>query len=199
MPMRAFYCEWFAFLYSARPGIIAFPYQGAIIMAEKDRSSLLRLFVAHYAELTGYLTRRLGSPGQASEVAHDTYLRLQGLNSAPEIDNPRAYLYRVADNIALDRLRAEGRRARLLVQDDSADEQPSDAPSAETVLEHKERLRLLAVAIDELPPRCREVFLLHKIDGLSHGEIAKRLGISRSMAEKHVMRALAYCRDRLVT
>jgi RNA polymerase sigma-70 factor (ECF subfamily) len=166
-------------------------------MAEKDRSSLLRLLVAHYEELTGYLTRRLGSQSSAKDVVHDTYLRLQALGAVPDVDNPRAYLYRVADNIALDRLRAEGRRMRRFVHDEQLHERPSNAPSAETTLEHKQRLHLLALAIDELPPRCREVFLLHKFDGLSHAEIAERLGITRSMAEKHVMKALAHCRDRL--
>lgn len=167
-------------------------------MAENDRSSLLRLLVAHYEELTAYLTRRLGSPGSANDVLHDTYLRLQGLGAVPDIENPRAYLYRVADNIALDRLRAEGRRERWQVHDEQIQRQPSEDPSAEIVLEHKQRLQLLAQAIAELPPRCREAFLLHKLDGLTHSQIAGRLGISRSMVEKHVMKALAHCRDRLV-
>lgn len=168
-------------------------------MAEQDRSSLLRLLVAHYDELAGYLTRRLGSAGSASDVLHDTYLRLQALGAVPGLDNPRAYLFRIADNIALDRVRADLRRQRRFVHDETAEQRPSEAPSAEAVLEHKQRLRLLAAAIAELPPRCREVFLLHKRDGLSHGEIARRLGISRSAVEKHVMKALAHCRDRLVS
>lgn len=68
----------------------------------------------------------------------------------------------------------------------------------DAALERRERLRLLAHAIAELPPRRREVFLLHKIDGLSHSQVAERLGISRSKVEKHVMKALAHCRDRLL-
>jgi len=168
-------------------------------MAESDRSSLLRLLVSHYEELTGYLTRRLGSAGAASDVVHDTYLRLQGLGAVPDLDNPRAYLYRVADNIALDRLRRDGRRDRRFASGDLLADLPSDAPTAEESMAREQRLRLLARAIDELPARRREVFLLHKIDGLSHGEVARRLGISRSMVEKHVMRALAHCRDRLTT
>ena len=166
-------------------------------MAEQDRSKLLSLLVAHYDELRGSLMRRFGSAGAASDTLHDTYVRLQRLQTVPDLDNPRAYLFRVANNIALDRLRTARREERHLVADELAQEEASTEPSAEVVLEQKERLRLLAVAIEELPPRCREVFLLHKIDGLSHGQIAERLGISRSMVEKHVMKALAHCRDRL--
>lgn len=169
----------------------------AAAMAEKDRSSLLKLLVLHYEELTRYFSRRLGSPGSASEVVHDTYLRLEALGQVPDIANQRAYLYRVASNIALDRQRADSRRRKWQVSEEPAVEYASPAPLADAALEHKQRLRLLAQAVQELPPRCREVFLMHKLDGLSHGEIASRLGISRSMVEKHIMRALAHCRDRL--
>lgn len=167
-------------------------------MAEKDRSQLLSLLVAHYEELSGYLTRRFGSAGTASDTLHDIYIRLQRLQTVPELDNPRAYLFRVANNVALDRLRVARRAERRLAPGDLAAEQPSAAPTADVAMEQRERLRLLARAIAELPPRCREAFLMHKIDGLSHSQVAERLGISRSMVEKHVMKALAHCRDRLL-
>ncbi len=170
-------------------------------MAEKDRSHLLALLVTHYEELSSYLTRRFGAAGAgtADDTLHDTYLRLQGLRAVPELDNHRAYLFRVANNIALDRLRAVRRDQQRQGSDDTGLEQANVAPMADAALEQRERLQLLARAIAELPPRCREAFLLHKIDGLSHSEVAERLGISRSMVEKHVMKALAHCRDRMVS
>lgn len=168
-------------------------------MAEEDRSRLLDLLIAHYEELSGYLTRRFGLAGTADDALHDIYIRLQRLQAVPELDNPRAYLFRVASNVALDRLRVARRAERRLVSGDLAADQPSTALTADAAMEQRERLRLLARAVAELPPRCREVFLLHKIDGLSHSQVAAQLGISRSMVEKHVMKALAHCRDRLVT
>lgn len=167
-------------------------------MAGNDRTSLVRLLVSHYSELTRHLSRRLGSPQCASDVVHDTYLRLQGLKAVPDMDNPRAYLFRMADNLAIDRLRAQGREGRRRDGEEVLAVQPSETPDAEASADYRQRLRLLARAVDELPPRCREVFLMHKMDGLGHAEIARRLGISRSAVEKHVMRALAHCRDRLV-
>ncbi|TWA76343.1 RNA polymerase sigma-70 factor (ECF subfamily) [Azospirillum brasilense] len=169
----------------------------AHVMAERDRSSLLGLLIDHYEEMTGHLARRLGSLCLAEDVVQDTYLRLRSLTALPEIDNPRSYLYRMADNIALDRMRAETRRGRRFAPAELGLDRPLDEPDAEATLEHKQRLERLSRALDELPPRCREVFLLHKFDGLSHADIAARLGISRSMVEKHVMKALAHCRDRL--
>ncbi len=167
-------------------------------MAEKDRSHLLDLLVQHYEELSRYLMRRFGPTGAASDTLHDTYVRLQRLQTVPDIDNPRAYLYRVASNIALDRLRSARRDDQRLAPVELAAEHPSTAPTADHVAEQRQRLRRLAQAIQELPPRSREVFLLHKLDGLSHAEVARRLGISRSMVEKHVTKAMAHCRDRLL-
>ena len=60
----------------------------------------------------------------------------------------------------------------------------------------RQELRRLAADIDALPPRCREVFLLVRIDGHSNGEVATRLGISRNMVEKHLIKALLHCRSR---
>lgn len=168
-------------------------------MAESDRSSLLSLLLHHYGEITDYLTRRLGSVSAAQDVAQDAYVRLRDAATVPEVLNARSYLYRLADNLALDHLRATSRRDRREVRVDAAIDRAAEQPDAESALEYKQRLALLARAVDDLPPRCREVFLLHKVEGLSHGEIARRLGISRSMVEKHVMKALAHCRDRVMT
>ncbi len=166
-------------------------------MAEKDRTSLLGLLLVHYQDIIGHLARRLGSPCLAEEAVQDTYLRLHTLGTVPDIDNPRSYLFRMAGNIAVDRIRAESRLGRRFVPVEQGLEQPDEEPAADTALEHKQRLDRLRRALDELPPRCREVFLLHRFDGLSHADIAARLGISRSMVEKHIMKALAHCRDRV--
>ncbi|WP_019643472.1 RNA polymerase sigma factor [Novispirillum itersonii] len=166
--------------------------------APADRASLLGLLIRHYDDLTRRLTRRMGSPAAAQDVVQDTYMRVSSLTNVPDLDNPRAYLYRVAGNIALDHLRAESREARRHLPAEALDGQPSDHPGADAVAEQRQRLARLNAAINDLPERCRAVFLLHKIDGLSHAEIARRLGISRSAVEKHIIRALAHCRDRLV-
>ncbi len=166
-------------------------------MAEKDRASLLGLVAVHYEELVRRLTRRLGNAHAAADVAQETYLRLEGLSTVPDVRNGRAFLFRVADNLAIDHQRGQAARGRYFTAIDDFDHQPSDAPDPETALVHKQRLRRLAQAVAELPPKCREVFLLHKIDGLTYGEIAGRLDISRSAVEKHMIKALAHCRDRV--
>ena len=77
------------------------------------------------------------------------------------------------------------------------EEVPDRSPSAETRIDARERLAILAGAVEELPPRCREVFMLRKVEGLDQAEIARRLGISRNMVEKHLRKALLVCAARL--
>ena len=67
-----------------------------------------------------------------------------------------------------------------------------DAPSPETVAAGRQRLAKLVEALDCLPAKTRTVFRLHKFDGLSHAEVAQRLGISRSSVEKHMIDALKF-------
>jgi len=108
----------------------------------------------------------------------------------PQPDRPAfcpAY-FQAAANVARSRVKQQRRQVRL---DDLARfmELQAEAPDAERALLCRERLTLLGQTIRELPPRCREVFLMSRRDGLSHGEIAARLGISRNMVEKHILGA----------
>lgn len=166
-------------------------------MAAQNRTFLLSAFARHYDELVRRVTRRIGSRTAANDVVQDTFLRIYATSPTAEIASPTSYLFRVADNLAIDHLRQEASRAGVISFDPDQEAVAAREPSPEQALDYKQRLKVLEAAIAELPPRQREVFLLHKFDGLSHGEIADRLGISRSMVEKHVMKALAHCRDRL--
>lgn len=152
-----------------------------------------------YDDLREHLGRRFGSTLLADEAMQETWLKLRVAGKAKTVAKPRAYLYRIATNLALDHLRAE--RARGL----RFGEPPEDEPTApaglgpDALLDARQRLDLVREAVAELPPRCRQVFELHKFDGLPHLEIAERLGISRNMVEKHVIRGLSHCRRRLST
>lgn len=160
------------------------------------KNSLLSALTLHYGELVGHLTRKLGNAASAKDAAQDTYLRLQHVPAEIPIRSPRAYIFRVANNVAIDYLRSETSRARYFTSAEIP-ERALDAPLADKVIDYRQRLAILEQAVAELPDKCREVFLMHKFDGFSHAEIAKELNISRSMVEKHVMKALAHCRDRM--
>ncbi|MGQ0595008.1 MAG: sigma-70 family RNA polymerase sigma factor, partial [Gammaproteobacteria bacterium] len=70
-------------------------------------------------------------------------------------------------------------------------------PTPEDLVLGSEQIRALQAALAELPSLCAEVLLLSRVEGLTHGEIATRLGVSRSLVEKYVIRALNHCRRTL--
>ena len=116
-------------------------------------SPLIASFEAHYDELIRFLTRRTGSVERAADVAQDTYLRLAAnAEHKPEIANPRAYLFRVAGNLAIDRLRQDGRMATRSAPEHHAATVTDPLASPETSLLARERLRLLDETLTTLRP-----------------------------------------------
>jgi RNA polymerase sigma-70 factor (ECF subfamily) len=158
------------------------------------------LIEAHYKELLRFLMSMLHDRHEAQDVAQDAYVRVLASRDAGQaIRDPRPLLYRVARNLLIDRHRRQGVRRHEDI--DAHPEMPaSDAAEPETVMSSHQHVQAMLAAIEALPPRCREAFILHKFDGLSHIEVASRMGISRNAVEKHVIRALLACRacdDRL--
>jgi len=155
------------------------------------------LYLRHHDALRRFLLRLLRCEDAAADVAQDAYLRLIRYAPRQAPANPRAYLFQVAANAARDRLALEQRR-RGTVEGGSVPESAAcTRPDAEAEAMARCRLRALAAVVDELPARCREVFLMSRLDGLGNAEIAARLGISRNMVEKHIIKALMHCRRRL--
>lgn len=165
-------------------------------MAGDSRKNILASFSASYGELLRHLNRRLGADLDADDVLQDTFLRLHSIPADSDIRNPRSYLFRIADNLAMDRIRSRRTLGRYVASADNPDA-VDESPSPESVVDYRQRLARLEQAVAELPDRQRQVFLMHKFDGLSHSEIAGELGITKSAVEKLVMKALAHCRDRL--
>lgn len=155
------------------------------------------LFQQYYGELLRFVTAKLGCRDQAADVVQDTFLRVRAVNDLAGIAQPRAFLYKTALNLMVDLFRRQRVRAEQSTGLDLAEHLQSTAPRQDDAVEAKERVQLLYAAIAELPPRCRQVFLLHKFMDLSHAEIAGRLGISKNMVEKHVMKAMTHCRQRV--
>ncbi len=154
-------------------------------------------FTAMRAELLRFLAARMGSRADADDLMQDLWLRLSALESGP-VANPRAYLFRMAHNIANDLVRERTRRrARDAAWSDNAISESGgmavdDAPSAERALIDKQELARLQGAIRALPERARDVFCRHRLQGESHGEIAATLGISKSAVEKHMANAMRH-------
>lgn len=161
-------------------------------------SGLIASFQEHYEDLLRFLARRTGDVERAADIAQETYLKLAAVK--PEsgiIENRRAYIYRVAGNLAIDQIRRNGRETVWLA-DQEPDEAIADpAPSPERVAIGRDTLRCFDEALNSLPPKARLALLMFRVDGLSHAEIADRLKVSQSMVAKYLAQALRHCRDRL--
>ena len=150
-------------------------------------------FFEHYEELIGTWTRRLKNRQQAEDLAHDTFVRVLESDSAA-VEQPRAYLHQTARNIAVDAYRREDRRAAM-EQDAIHGSPPTGDP--EHFMHAIQLADSIERALSELPINCRKVFVWQKIEGLTQAEIAERLGLSKNMVEKYMIRTLRHLRDRL--
>ncbi len=168
-------------------------------MLSHDHSelSLPASFLNCYDELARFLTRKLGCKDLAAELVHETYVRIMTAQPTEPITNPRAFLFKTAANLAIDHQRKAGYRTTVNSDGEHSIEIVDPAPSAETMVFNKQQIDVLMQAVGELPPKCREVFILHKFKHLSYAEVAKRLEISRSTVVKHMVKALDYCKRRV--
>jgi RNA polymerase sigma-70 factor (ECF subfamily) len=155
------------------------------------------LFQRYSGELLRFLTVKLGCREQAADIVQDTFLRVRGVADLAMVAQPRAFLYKTALNLSVDLFRRQRIRDERMTQLDTIEDLASTSPHQDDIVDAKERVQLLYEAIKDLPPKCRQVFLLYKFEELPHAEIARRLGISKNMVEKHVMKAMAHCRRRV--
>lgn len=162
--------------------------------AEISRRDLVEnLFREHNESLLRFLRARLQSDAEAHEVAQEAYVRLLKLDEPGAISYLRAFLFKIASNLAFDRMR-EKKRAANYVKLTFFEE---ISPSEEQKELLAEQVRLVSGYIEELPPKCRRVFLLNRFHGLSTTEIAAMTQLSDRMVRKYLTRATEYCRMRL--
>lgn len=166
--------------------------------AFSNKSKFAALVEEHNEKLVKFLTARLGDENEARDVAQEAYAKLLGLGEDKVVNFHRAYLYRTAANIAVDRMRAAKRSAQtsLNLLDDH-DDLASEAPLADRILTSREKLQALRRAIESLPPKCRYAFLEYRVNNRPYADIAEDLSISESMVRKHVLRALRHCKAKL--
>lgn len=168
------------------------------VVGRGETSDLIACFEAHYEELIRFLTHRTGSVERATDVAQDTYLRLAAGREPPSgIDNPRAYLFKVAGNLAIDTLRKEGRIAARSAPEHHANGITDPLASPEITFLARERLRLLDETLRELRPNVRRALLMSRVEGLTFARIATELGVSESMVAKYIAQAMRACRESL--
>lgn len=138
-------------------------------------------------------------PEDVEDLAQEAFIKAFAAESSRKIRFPKAFLFKVARNLALnERTKAANATTELLedLADPSVIEDVGQMPVDEEMAARRQ-VRLLAKAVANLPPQCSRVFVLRKLQGLSYKEIAARLNISVSTVEKHVALGLLRCSDYL--
>ncbi|ALM84376.1 RNA polymerase sigma factor [Bordetella sp. N] len=153
-----------------------------------------------YSDLLRAILRRTGSAQHAKDVLHDALVRFAVLmarpRSAPQkIDEPHAYVRRIVDSVLVDQFRNESRYVPLPNDGDAMERalhgMHGAAPSSELLADLRQRLVAVQDVIESLPPRCREVFWLLRVEGLTYPEISTRLNIALKTVEGHAVKGLA--------
>ena len=149
------------------------------------------LFRQHNKELVYYAAQRAGHV--ADDLVQESFLKLMNHPEPDSIVNHRAYLYKITNNLLIDHYRKLAIIEKYHADCEELDSLPSSIPGLELALHHQQLLQKCLQTLKVLPALQRNVFFLHRIDGLSYPQIAKMLGISRSTVERHFIAAMESC------
>ena len=161
---------------------------------ERDAPRFDALVLRYRRPLLRFFRRRSLGVEDAEDLTQEVFMRLSRRFSHLHWGNPDGLVFTVAANALVDHERAQrARRHGRHVEVDPA--LAADEPTAEAALDGRQRLRRLVAALDDLHPNARSVFLLCRFENMTQAEAAKRLGLSVSAVEKHMMNALARLRE----
>lgn len=161
------------------------------------------MLTRYYRELLNFLSRAVNDRHAAADLAQESYVRVLALQqSGQHVAEPRALLYRTARNLVIDQHRRSAVRGWMRDNDldddggvDIVDSLAAPAASEpETAAMSAQAVEAMLAVIAQLPLRCREAFILHKFDGLAQADVARRMGISVTMVERHIKLAMQACR-----
>jgi RNA polymerase sigma-70 factor, ECF subfamily len=154
---------------------------------------LRELLIRDYLKLRDRLMRRFGSTDLATEILHETYLRLGVVDQtgSRSISNPDAYLYRTALNVAAD-VREQDHRWVDKAAIEAARRRDDHELDPQEILQAREEWRELLAALDELPARRRAVFIAARLDELPRREIARRFGVSTDTVDRELKQAFEF-------
>ncbi|NLR67025.1 RNA polymerase sigma-70 factor [Chitinophaga varians] len=171
--------------------------QWLLAVASGDERSFRQLVQQYWPQVYGTALRLTRSPEQAKDLSQDIFLKLwNNRQKLSEVDNAGTFIYVCARNLIMDFL------SRKVLRTDNLDTltghlQADPLPDAQARLEYRELESTLSKAIEHLPAKVKEVFILHRFQGLSHPQIARQLNISVVSSQTYIVRALRSIREYL--
>lgn len=163
--------------------------------SQGDQKKLSALFIGQRSALVRMLSRVVGCASQAEDLAQESYLKVAKALCSRPIEHLHPFLYQTAQYLAFDHLRSVRSKKRFECQlDDSVVvEVPTSAPGPDVQVQSQQQLQQFQRVLGSLPLRQQQILVLHRLQGLSQGEIAERLQVSLSTVEKDLRHALNAC------
>ena len=171
-----------------------------VLMRDSESAGVFRIFNAFRLSeqaLKRFLHRFISNRDDIEDICQETLVCALEAERSQEIVEPRAFLFGVARNLMRKQLDRQSRSLIDFVEDYTDAQCKSSEPPLERVLDDRQRMLEFAEAVATLPPQCQRVFIMKKVFGYSHKEIAAELQISVSTVEKHVAAGLKRCLDEL--
>lgn len=161
-----------------------------------DRAAWLSRFVLpHEPALRAWLRRKRVVGLDIDDIVQETYARLAALEGVAGVRDPKTYTFQIAHSVILTYLR----RSRIVSIRTAIDLEDLEATGHELSLERewegRDELQHLGEVIASLPEKCREVFILRRVEGLSQREVAQHLGLAESTIEKHMAKGIKLLMD----
>lgn len=160
-----------------------------------EMSEILKIFIENEKAIRRYISQFRPDVHDIEDFTQETFLKGFAAETRSEIREPKAFLFKIAKNVALLDIRKKKRRPTDLIEDFSRSELILDEKqcTADEWLDGRRKLVLFAKAAASLPPQCRKAFLMRRVENLHYKQIANRMNISVSAVEKHVTSGLLKC------
>jgi len=170
-----------------------------LCIKEGNEKAFATFFYAYKDKLFSFLFQITKSENKAEDLVQDVFMKIwQTRDTLSTIDNLNAYIFKIAQNAAVDQLRKMAKDI-LLITETLTDNETADSESPSELLLNKELKELIDNAIEQLPAQQKKIFIMRWIEGLSHEEIAHKMNISVSTAQNHMRQALINLRSYLLT
>jgi len=165
----------------------------SIRASEQSDSGIYTAFLQNESILKRFLRRFLYKQEDIDEISQETFLRAYKATKGRQIDSPKAYLFQVARSLAYSELSHKTRKLTDYLED-ALEDQAGTTDQLEDEVAAQQKVRFFFDAIAELPPQCRRVFLMRKVQGMPHKAISQSMGIGPSAVEKHIAIGTERCK-----
>lgn len=149
----------------------------------------------HEPALRAWLRKQFGITGIIDDIVQESYIRVLRASDRISIKSPKAYLFQTARNVAIDHLKDLRKHQAEPLDERSNIVHLEDCENAKDLLEHRNEVELLKAAIEALPVRCKKIFVMRRLHGMTSAEISRKLGISTHTVSSQLTIGLRKCTE----